>query len=111
MALAESGRAAVLAEPDGSAAQLWRLVPRGEGYAVLSASGLALDDSSRRTTEGNRVSLYEPNGTPAQTWLLSDPAIPHVADDGDYCLALAMASCELRLAQVFGYHFFTEFCY
>ena len=61
----------MLAEPDGSASQLWRVAASGGAYTVTSASGLALDDDARRTSEGNRVWLYEPNGTPAQKWLLS----------------------------------------
>lgn len=69
--LTEAGSSAVLAEPDGSASQLWRVAASGGAYTVTSASGLALDDDARRTSEGNRVWLYEPNGTPAQKWLLS----------------------------------------
>ena len=69
MLLTESGDQAVLASPDGSASQLWRVSASGGGYAVTSASGLALDDRGRGTDEGNEVWLYEPNGTPAQEWL------------------------------------------
>ncbi len=69
MLLTESGGQAVLASPDGSASQLWRVSASGGGYAVTSASGLALDDRGRGTDEGNEVWLYEPNGTPAQEWL------------------------------------------
>ena len=88
--LTESGRAAVLAGPDGSASQLWRVAPLGGGYSLTSASGLALDASGARTSEGNEVWLYEPNGSPAQQWLLADPAAPRTADDGDYRLASAL---------------------
>ncbi|MFA4030827.1 transglutaminase domain-containing protein [Collinsella aerofaciens] len=69
MLLTESGDQAVLASPDGSASQLWRVSASGGGHAVTSASGLALDDRGRGTDEGNEVWLYEPNGTPAQEWL------------------------------------------
>lgn len=71
MLLTESGRAAVLALPDGSASQLWRVSALGEGYSVTSASGLALDLGGGVATEGGEVWLYEPNGTPAQEWLLA----------------------------------------
>ena len=82
MLLTESGDQAVLASPDGSASQLWRVSASGGGYAVTSASGLALDDRGRGTDEGNEVWLYEPNGTPAQEWLLADPVAPRTVDDG-----------------------------
>ncbi|MDB1876519.1 RICIN domain-containing protein, partial [Collinsella aerofaciens] len=88
--LTEAGSSAVLAEPDGSASQLWRVAASGGAYTVTSASGLALDDDARRTSEGNRVWLYEPNGTPAQKWLLADPAIPRTVDDGDYRLSISL---------------------
>ena len=90
MLLTESGDQAVLASPDGSASQLWRVSASGGGYAVTSASGLALDDRGRGTDEGNEVWLYEPNGTPAQEWLLADPVAPRTVDDGDYLLASAI---------------------
>lgn len=61
----------MLAAADGSASQLWRVAPSGDGYSVTSASGLALDVRSAKKTEGNQVRLYQPNGTPAQRWLLS----------------------------------------
>ena len=90
MLLTESGRSAVLAEADGSASQLWRVAPLGAGYSVTSASGLALDVSGADASEGNAVWLYEPNGTPAQKWLLADPAIPRAVDDGPYRLASSL---------------------
>lgn len=70
--LTESGDRAVLAAADGFASQLWRVAPSGDGYSVTSASGLALDVRSAKKTEGNQVWLYQPNGTPAQRWLLSE---------------------------------------
>lgn len=70
--LTESGNRAVLAEADGSASQLWRVSDLGGGrYSFTSASGLALDDRGQRTSEGNTVWLYEPNGGPAQAWILT----------------------------------------
>lgn len=70
--LTESGNRAVLAEADGSASQLWRVSALGGGrYSFTSASGLALDDRGQRTSEGNTVWLYEPNGGPAQAWVLT----------------------------------------
>ena len=70
--LTESGNRAVLAEADGSASQLWRVSALGGGrYSFTSASGLALDDRGQRTSEGNTVWLYEPNGGPAQVWILT----------------------------------------
>ena len=90
MLLTESGRSAVLAEADGSASQLWRVSALGAGYTVTSASGLALDVSDADASEGNAVWLYEPNGTPAQKWLLADPAIPRAVDDGPYRLASSL---------------------
>ena len=89
--LTESGNRAVLAEADGSASQLWRVSALGGGrYSFTSASGLALDDRGQRTSEGNTVWLYEPNGGPAQAWLLAGPAIPRTVDDGSYRLAAAL---------------------
>ena len=89
--LTESGNRAVLAEADGSASQLWRASDLGGGrHSFTSASGLALDDRGQRTSEGNTVWLYEPNGGPAQAWLLADPAIPRTVDDGPYRLATAL---------------------
>lgn len=70
MLLTESGDRAVLAAADGSASQLWRVAPSGDGYSVTSASGLALDVRSAKKTQGAEVWLYQPNGTPAQRWLL-----------------------------------------
>lgn len=70
--LTESGNRAVLAEADGSASQLWRVSALSGGrYSFTSASGLALDDRGQRTSEGNTVWLYEPNGGPAQAWVLT----------------------------------------
>lgn len=69
--LTESGDRAVLAGADGSASQLWRVSACEGGYAIVSASGMALDDHAQSTAEGNRVWLNAPNGTPAQKWLLS----------------------------------------
>lgn len=54
------------------ASQLWRVSALGGGrYSFTSASGLALDDRGQRTSEGNTVWLYEPNGGPAQAWVLT----------------------------------------
>ena len=69
--LTESGDRAVLAGPDGSASQLWRVSACEGGYAIVSSSGMALDDYAQSTAEGNRVWLYAPNGTAAQAWLLA----------------------------------------
>lgn len=41
--LTESGSAAVLADPDGSDSQLWRVSPCARGYTVTSSTGLAVD--------------------------------------------------------------------
>lgn len=72
MALTASGSAAALAEPDGSASQLWRVDACGDGWSVTSLStGLALDVYCRSAREGNLVWLYEPNGTDAQSWALA----------------------------------------
>ena len=68
--LTESGDRAVLAEADGSASQLWRVSACEGGYAIVSASGMSLDDYAQSTAEGNRVWLYSPNGTAAQARLL-----------------------------------------
>lgn len=69
--LTESGSAAVLADPDGSASQLWRVSPCARGYTVTSSTGLALDDHYASKSEGNLVWLYEANGSAAQAWVLS----------------------------------------
>ena len=90
MLLTESGRSAVLAGADGSASQLWRVSACEGGYAIVSASGMALDDYAQSTDEGNRVWLHAPNGTAAQAWLLADPAVPRAVDDGDYRLASSL---------------------
>ena len=70
----KNGKGAARAVPRayGSASQLWRVSALGGGrYSFTSASGLALDDRGQRTSEGNTVWLYEPNGGPAQAWLLT----------------------------------------
>ena len=69
--LTESGSAAVLADPDGSASQLWRVSPCARGYTVTSSTGVALDDHYASEAEGNLVWLYEANGSAAQAWVLS----------------------------------------
>ena len=71
MLLTESGCQAVLAAPSGSPSQLWRVSAAAGGYEIVSSSGLALDDFSRITKEGNLVWLYEQNGSVAQSWLLT----------------------------------------
>ena len=88
--LTESGSAAVLADPDGSASQLWRVSPCARGYTVTSSTGLALDDHYASKAEGNLVWLYEANGSAAQAWVLSDPALPRTVDDGAYRLATSL---------------------
>ena len=88
--LTESGDRAVLAGPDGSASQLWRVSACEGGYSIVSASGMALDDYAQSTAEGNRVWLYAPNGTAAQRWLLADPALPRAVDDGSYRVASSL---------------------
>ena len=67
-----------------------RLGPGRRPLLIHTASGLALDDRGQRTSEGNTVWLYEPNGGPAQAWLLAGPAIPRTVDDGSYRLAAAL---------------------
>ena len=75
--LTESGNRAVLAEADGSASQLWRVSALGGGrYSFTSASGLALDDRGQRTSEGNTVWLYEPNGGPPRHGCSRAPRSP-----------------------------------
>lgn len=71
-----SGDRAVPAEADGSASQLWRVSACEGGYAIVSASGMTLDDFAQSTSEGNRVWLYAHNGAADQAWLLADPALP-----------------------------------
>ena len=88
--LTESGGRAVLAAADGSASQLWRVSACEGGYAIVSASGMALDDYAQSTAEGNRVWLYAPNGTAAQAWLLADPALPRTVEDGSYRVASSL---------------------
>ena len=88
--LTESGSVAVLADPDGSASQLWRVSPCARGYTVTSSTGLALDDHYASKAEGNLVWLYEANGSAAQAWVLSDPALPRTVDDGAYRLATSL---------------------
>ena len=75
--LTESGNRAVLAEADGSASQLWRVSALGGGrYSFTSASGLALDNRGQRTSEGNTVWLYEPNGGPPRHGCSRAPRSP-----------------------------------
>lgn len=74
--LTESGDRAVLAEADGSASQLWRVSACEGGHAIVSASGMTLDDFSQSTSEGNRAWLYVHNGAADQAWPLADPALP-----------------------------------
>lgn len=57
--LTESGSAAVLADPDGSDSQLWRVSPCARGYTVTSSTGLALDDHYASKAEGNLVWLHD----------------------------------------------------
>lgn len=72
LALTASGGSAALAEPDGSASQLWRVEACGGGWSVTSAaSGMALDCKWCDTSEGAEVWLYPANGSAAQTWALS----------------------------------------
>ena len=61
----------MLADPDGSASQLWRVSPCARGYTVTSSTGLALDDHYASKAEGNLVWLYEANGSAAQAWVLT----------------------------------------
>ena len=68
--LTESASAAVLADADGSASQLWRVSPCKRGYTVTSSSNLAFDDHCASRAEGNLVWLYGPNGSAAQAWRL-----------------------------------------
>ena len=89
--LTESGSAAVLADPDGSAAQLWRLDECEWGYTVTASSGLMLDDRYCETSEGNPVWLYERNGSAAQAWKIAHQAQPRVIADGTYLVAAAVA--------------------
>ena len=63
--LTKSGDRAVLAEADGSASQPWRVSACEGGYAIVSASGMALDDFAKSTSEGNRVWPYAHNGATA----------------------------------------------
>ena len=72
LALTASGGSAALAEPGGSASQLWRVEACGGGWSVTSAaSGMALDCKWCDTSEGAEVWLYPANGSAAQTWALS----------------------------------------
>lgn len=72
LALTASGGSAALAEPDGSASQLWRVEARGGGWSITSAaSGMALDCKWCDTSEGAEVWLYPANGTAAQSWALA----------------------------------------
>ena len=67
LALAESGRSAALAAPDGSASQLWGLSNCGDYYELRSTSGLA----NASAAEGNPARLCEPYGTRDQRRALS----------------------------------------
>ena len=69
--LTESGSAAVLADPDGSDSQLWRVSPCARGYTATSSTELALDDHYASKAEGNLLWLHEANGSAAQAWVLS----------------------------------------
>lgn len=72
LALTASGGSAALAEPDGSASQLWRVEARGGGWSITSAaSGMALDCKWCDTSEGAEVWLYPANGSAAQSWALA----------------------------------------
>lgn len=72
LALTAYAGSAALAEPDGSASQLWRVDARDGGWSVTSAaSGMALDCKWCDTSEGAEVWLYPANGSAAQTWALS----------------------------------------
>lgn len=72
LALTASGGSAALAEPDGSASQLWRVEARGGGWSVTSAaSGMALDCKWCDTSEGAEAWLYPANGSAAQSWALA----------------------------------------
>ena len=76
LALTESGRSAALAEPDGSASQLWQVSPDGSGgYRFRSSGGLALDVVNGAASDGGGVWLYEPNASPAQSWDLASANI------------------------------------
>ena len=91
MLLTESGSAAVLADPDGSASQLWRVSECERGYTVTSESGLALDNRYGEAAEGNTVWLYERNGSAAQAWRITRQALPRVIADGPHVVAAAAA--------------------
>ena len=81
LALTASGGSAALAEPDGSASQLWRVEACGGGWSVTSAaSGMALDCKWCDTSEGAEVWLYPANGSAAQTWALAAPEARAVPD-------------------------------
>ena len=81
LALTASGGSAALAEPDGSASQLWRVEARGGGWSITSAaSGMALDCKWCDTSEGAEVWLYPANGSAAQSWALAAPEARAVPD-------------------------------
>lgn len=81
LALTASGGSAALAEPDGSASQLWRVEACGGGWSVTSAaSGMALDCKWCDTSEGAEVWLYPVNGSAAQSWTLAAPEARAVPD-------------------------------
>lgn len=80
LALTASGGSAALAEPDGSASQLWRVEACGGWSVTSAASGMALDCKWCDTSEGAEVWLYPANGSAAQTWALSAPEARAVPD-------------------------------
>ena len=81
LALTAYGGSAALAEPDGSASQLWRVEARGGGWSITSAaSGMALDCKWCDTSEGAEVWLYPANGSAAQSWALAAPEARAVPD-------------------------------
>lgn len=53
--LTESGDRAILTEADGSASPLWRVSACEGSCAIVSASGMTLDDFAQSTSEGNQV--------------------------------------------------------
>ncbi len=57
----------------GTANQLWQAVPSSSGGLSLinKGSGLALDVAGASTADGANVRVYEPNGTPAQSFVFS----------------------------------------
>ena len=56
-----------------------------------NATGLRLDDSSASTATNNPIDVYTANGTPAQTWSISNSGVTpagyyNLATEGAYCL-------------------------